>query len=365
MTRAALAGLLVLLAAVEAQGGDRAATYAGVNAALVEGHVLPRYARLAEGTDAFAVTAHGVCREGASSGLAALRERYHETMDAWMAVQHLRFGPIELFMRGQRLDFWPEARGRVGDAVRELLEAGDEGALAPERLRGASVAVQGLPAVEHLLYREGAPGPNGGLEARGCRLLAGIAENMREMAAGVAADWRGGEIAFAGVVASPGPDNAYFSSHKEATLAFFKSLHGGLRLIAEVKLRPVVGENIEAARPRLVESRPSARALRNIIVNLEALEALYAGERGPGLGALSRELGADPKLDPLMRKAFNMTLATARSIARPLAEAVTDPGTRPVAERLATQVQALEQIVRTRLAAALDLSVGFNALDGD
>jgi len=264
-------------------------------------------------------------------------------------------------MRSFRLYFWPEARGKVAEAVRELLASGDEGALAPERFREASVAVQGLPAVEHLLYGDGDVAAG---TAR-CRLLAAIAANMRDMAAGIVADWRGGDVAFARTVAAPGPDNPYFATHQDATLAFFKGFHGGLQLIADVKLKPVVGDTIETARPHLAESRPSGRALDNIAVNLAALEALYLGESGPGLSALVRDHGGDAQLDPLMRKAFRMTLETARGIEGPLAEAVSDPAKRPAVEKLTTQVLALKQIVKTRLAAALDLQVGFNALDGD
>jgi len=170
---------------------------------------------------------------------------------------------------------------------------------------------------------------------------------------------------FARTVAAPGPDNPYFATHQDATLAFFKSFHGGLQLIADVKLKPVVGDAIETARPNLAESRLSGRALDNIAVNLAALEALYLGESGPGLSALVRDHGGDAELDPLMRKAFRMTLETARGIEGPLGEAVNDPARRPAVEKLTTQVLALKQIVKTRLAAALDLQVGFNALDGD
>jgi len=361
--RFALAAFAVLFLAGPASAQDRVPeeAYARVNAALVENHVVPRYARLAAATAALSEAATAHCSGHNEAGLDAVRARYHDAMDAWMGVQHLRFGPVELFMRSFRLYFWPEARGKVAEAVRALLAPGDEGALSPERFREASVAVQGLPAVEHLLYGDGDMAAG---TAR-CRLLAAIAANMRDMAAGIVADWQGGDIAFARTVATPGPDNTYFATHQDATLAFFKSFHGGLQLIADVKLKPVVGDTIGAARPRLAESRLSGRALRNIAINLEALEALYLGEGGLGLSALVREYGADAALDPLMRKAFRMTLETARGIEGPLGEAVNDPARRPAVEKLTTQVLALKQIVKTRLAAALDLQVGFNALDGD
>ena len=73
----------------------------------------------------------------------------------------------------------------------------------------------------------------------------------------------------------------------------------------------------------------------------------------------------DAKIGPLLTKAFALTLETARGIGKPLPQAVVDPASRPRVEKLATQIQAMRQLVGTRLAAALNLSVGFNALDGD
>lgn len=358
--------LLACASAAPAQDKVPPQAYARVNAALVENHVLPRYERLAAAAAALADAAEDFCARPDSAGLMDMRGRFRDVMDAWMGVQHLRFGPAELFMRAYRLYFWPQARGKVGEAVRTLLEAGDVNALAPDRFRESSVAVQGLPAIEYLLYGEPERLMAGDKAAEfRCALLGVIAASTQSTAADIVRDWRGGDAAFAQATTEPRADSGYFGTHREATLAFFQSLHDGLQLIADVKLKPVVGESSEVARPRLAESRRSSRALRNIVLNLEALEALYTGGDRPGLSELVRKHGEDAKLDALMRKAFRMTVATAESIDRPLTEAVTDAARRPRVEKLLTQVRALKQIVRTRLAAALDLTVGFNALDGD
>lgn len=371
MIRKALPATLVALAslgAASAWSGEPIgeADYARVNAALVEGHVVPRYARLAAATGAFADAVDDVCAGAdAESGRAAARARFHDAMDAWMAVRHLRFGPIELFMRGPRFHFWPEAHGKVREALRVLAAQaeGDEAALLPPRFGQANVAVQGLLAAEALLYDEARLGLPTGAGTTGCRALRAVAGNLRGMAAGTAADWRSGDAAFARVVAQPGPENGYFQDHREATHAFFRSLHDGLQFVADAKLAPVVGDSLQAARPRLAESRSSGRSTRNVTVNLEALQALYLGEGGPGLGALAG--AADAALDRLLRKAFRLTLETARSVEGPLENAATDPAARPKAETLTTRVRALRQIVRDRLAPALGFPVGFNALDGD
>ncbi len=356
---------LILLNAAPVSGGERieSANYALVNAALVETHVLPRYTLLLATTEAFATAAKDLCANSGEAGRARARVRFHDAMEAWMGVQHLRFGPVELFMRADRFYFWPQAHGKVADAVNELISAGDKAALLPSRISRASTAVQGLLAAEVLLYGAEPLGTGSRTGAISCGLLEATALNMRSMAAGILAGWREGELPFARFLAEPGSQNPYFQDYRDATLSFFKSLHDSLQLIADAKLRPVVGDTIQAARPRMAESRLSGRSLRNVIDNLEALQALYRGEGGPGLGDLAKI--SDPKLDRLLRKAFRLTVATARSIDHPLEEAAVAPSLRPQAEKLTIQVRALRQIVKDRLAPALALSAGFNALDGD
>ena len=326
--------------------------------ALAETHAVPRYKRLATATDDFTTAAEAHCASTSDAGRAQARAAFHEAMNAWMGVQHLRFGPVESFNRAYRFYFWPQARAKVADAVAELVTTGEEDERLA-RIDRANVAVQGLLAAELLLYDERYLGG----DAKGCGLLSAVAANMRTMAAGILSEWRDGDDAFARLMTTPGPDNSHFEDHAAGTLAFFQGLHDSLQLIHDVNLKPVIGENAATVRPVLAESRLSGRSQRNIVVTLEALQALYLGEGSAGLGDLTAI--ADPKLDRLMRKAFRLTLATAQSIEGPVEIAAADPALRPPVEKLAKQVRALRQIVRDRLAPALGLAVGFNALDGD
>ena len=375
MGKPSMSNLRACLAAISAAAlwvGSAAAEglseqdYAQVNAAVVAQHVLPRYEALAEAAKALGTATEAHCAQSDGDGLEELRMQYQATMDAWMGIQHLQFGPVELFQRGYRLYFWPRGQGRIAGAVDELLAARDKSRFADDPFRKGSVATQGLPAMEQLLYSEARVfGASGEAQWR-CRLLTAISANLRDMTAEILADWQGGRVAFARSMAEPEPETGYFGSHKDGTLELFKSFYTGLQLIADARLSPVVGESIEKARPRMAETRLSERSLRNIVLSLEALQGLYLGENdGQGLGALVVQSGSDAKLDPLMRRAFEKTLETARGIAPPLAEAVTDPARRAQVETLRTQAMAMKQIVETRMATALGLGVGFNALDGD
>lgn len=337
--------------------------FARVNSALANQHILPRYAQLSQKTGSFAQAVQAYCTDQDDAGRVRLRAQYREVLRAWMSIQHVRFGPVELFMRGYRFYFWPQARGKVHDAVDSIILAGNETALLPSRISQSNVAVQGLLAAEILLHdaRYLVPGSQAG--AMGCRLLEAVALNLSQMSADILSEWQEGATPFVRVLAEPGPENAYFREHRDGTLVFFQSLHDSLQYIAEVKLGPVIGDSFQTARPHLAETRLSRSSLDNVIGNLEAVQALYNGEGDVGLSHLTQAV--DIKLDQLLRKAFRMTLVTARSLDRPLEEVATDPAQRATLEKLLLQVRALRQITRDRLAPALALPVGFNAFDGD
>ncbi|MCY3980853.1 MAG: imelysin family protein [Alphaproteobacteria bacterium] len=354
-----LAALLAL--AAPAAAGPSAEAFASVNAALAENHIRPRYERLSAAAEEFEAAVEPLCARPDSSTLSGAEAGFQSLMDAWMSAEHLRFGPAESFMRMHRFHFWPEAQGKVGKAIAKRLAA--EGAASTAPFRDASAAVQGLLAAEFLLYDQNASDPAPAPAPAQCSLLSTIAGNMRGMATGMASDWWSGADPFIARLASPGPENPYFESHGEAALAFLKSLHDGLQRIVDLKIAPVIGKDAGKVRPNLAESRLTGRSLWNIVLNLEALQELYTGGAGPGLAALLPK--SEHKLERLLRKGFRATLATAESIEGPLESAAADPAQRKTVEKLRVQAQALRQIVRDRLAKALDLPLGFNALDGD
>jgi predicted lipoprotein len=364
-----LLGLCILGAVSITQAADLdEAIYRRLNAALVEHHVITRYERLAAAADRLAAAARAFCAGPGASGLGDLRAAHNEGLDTWQGIQHVRFGPIELFMRASRFAFWPDPRNTTGWQLSEVITGGQADAITAEAFAKGSVAVQGFPALERLLFDEGAGDPllAGDPEAAfRCELAMAIGDNMASMAADIVREWKGGDLAYAKLMANPGASNPYYRDHREATVDLFQSLQGGLEMLSDLKLAPPLGESAEGARPHLAESWRSGRSLENIRLNLEAAQALYGGEGGYGMDDVVREAAGDAELADLLDRAFAQTLATARSVEGPLRTAVADPARRPAVERLALEARALKQIVNERLASALGIPIGFNAMDGD
>lgn len=341
------------------------ADYARVNAAIAEGHVIPRYERFAAAAASFEQSARSFCAAAAPRKPDSARAAFNAAMDAWMAVEHVRMGPIGAENRRYRIEFWPDRNGLTAKHLRRLLATPDDSLATPERLASARVSIQGFPAAEFLLFDpeavavlESAAG-----SAHACLLLTAITGNLAHMARRLDAEWREGARPFLDEIRSPGGERAIFESHKDVTAELVESLHFTLQGLANIKVARPLGDNAAAARPRRSESWRSRRSMRNVVVNLEALQALYEGEAGPGLKDLMGE--SEAKLAKLLSKAFRQTIATARSVDVPFSEAITDPAARKTLERLSLQLRALSQLVGDRLPPALGTPLGFNEKDGD
>ena len=76
-------------------------------------------------------------------------------------------------------------------------------------------------------------------------------------------------------------------------------------------------------------------------------------------------VAGDRDLDQALRDRLKAALAAAEAIRPPLSSALGDAEERGKVERLLAEVRALQGLATQRLAAALDLPVGFNAFDGD
>src|SRR3546814_15924402 len=83
---------------------------------------MPRYAAFAQATAALEGALAAACGDGRPTPEEA-GAAYHNAMDAWTAVQHLRFGPSLLFLRYDRIEFWPDKRGVVRRHLSQLFRS--------------------------------------------------------------------------------------------------------------------------------------------------------------------------------------------------------------------------------------------------
>ncbi|EKV29480.1 hypothetical protein C882_0302 [Caenispirillum salinarum AK4] len=323
-------------------------------------HIQPRHAALHQSADRLHEAAATLCAGPATADLEAVRAAYHDAMDAWAGVQHVTYGPIENFNRRFRLQFWPDPRNVVERELGALLREQPTDILAENGLTFASVAIQGLPMVERLTFGAEADALADGTDdgAYRCRLLEAVTANVAAIAENLETNWRETDDPWPAAFRDPAAADLVADDADLAGIVL-TGLTTQLQSIRDQRLLPVMGDSAEDADPAKAESGLSGRSLRGIAASVEAMADGFDLMFAPALA------NAEPELADLMGRAFTQTRATAQGIDGPLGEAVTDPARRAEVEKLATQVRALQQLLATRVASALGLSLGFNSLDGD
>ena len=351
MKHLAAAGLLSLLACAAAAQPNT--NWTEVNLAVTDAHVIPSYQAFAAGADELNSAAAGICSNLNTGSLAALQTSFHHAMDGWQGVQHIQFGPITYFNWNFRIQYWPDDSGTGARQLNALIAAQDPAVLEDAAFDRQSVGVQGFQALESLLFADTSLADLQADPYR-CQVVQTIAANIAEIATGVATRWTD---EFRATVASA-DDRGFFESSEDATIDYLKALVEPVRTIQQNKLEAVLGDTPAAARERRAESWRSQRTLRNIKLNVAALQQEFSASE-PALGSVFQE--ADfAMVDAAFAKLRDSLDAQPDSLAEALAAADGHAQLLEVVANFDALFEALEASLKNT-----DLYLGFNSLDGD
>lgn len=273
--------------------------------------------------------------------LDALRAAYNEAADAWAAIEHVKFGPIYKEQRAERIAFWPDPRNATERGLGTLLGAPDESGLAPDVFSKTSVAVQGLPAIERLLYRE--EGNPTELDERRCAIGKAIAANLAGIGHALHTEWIAPETGQLAILEAGAKSPEGAAVDKAAATQMLTDLATLFMIVADRKVAPLFGVKGKPPQPKAAEAWRSGRSRRNININLDAAEAT-----AKSLAPFAAEESA-----ALVKRIDDAKIALAQNEGNP-------PGFAAFAGVKVAQYVAIQQ-----LPDALDVPLGFNSLDGD
>jgi len=357
MRSVALAAVLLSASFASAQGEvDHAAI---ARHALTE-TIRPGYADLAAKSEVLQDKTEALCRAPSKAALQATKDAFAATVESWSRVEIFRFGPMNHEHRYERLFFWPDPRGIGLRQVRRALLTKDDAVTSPETLRKKSVALQGLPAFEFLLYGKGADALSAGdAGAFRCRFAVSIAANVADIAHAVKQDWREG-APFTKDYLSPGPNDPLYRAPKDVTLELFKAFSGGIELVRDQKLGKPLGESAETARPRLAAFWRSGLTFPNMAGNVEAVRALFAKS-----GFADIVASQSPGVEDSVLFDLNHAIEVLGTMNMPIGEAVREPAPRGKLTALRIALKSARDTASGLIASGAGLSFGFNAMDGD
>ena len=326
--------------------------------------VLPRYTALSAELDTLATAVSALCAKPNQKSLDRTRQSFRKTVYAWGQVELISFGPIAEQNRYERIFFWPDRKGIGRRQVRRLLRSKDPSALIRERLAKKSVAVQGLTAMELLFYGKAADQvedakPN----SYRCRYARTIVENLAAIITDVRRSW-GDDGDFARQWHSPGPNNPVYLEARETTHEVVKAFGQSLEILRDRRIAPAIGmgPTRRAKRPVLWRSKLTLTLLRANVVAARDLLDEAGIERAYKDHHESPEKAASD-FDSI-KTDFRFLIENIDDLARD-----DDPFARDDIRRrliaIGFPLKSIREHTVALLSIAADLSLGFNASDGD
>lgn len=342
------------------------ANYSAAVAATATGAIIPSYQAFGAAVDGLRGSLDALCQAPEGATLQQAQERFAATATAWAGVQYVSFGPVAEHQRAFRIEYWPDKRNVVGRQLADVLSKRDEAALEPERFATTTVGVQGLPALERLLFGEDAlaklqPGEEGA-QFR-CRLFDAIGANLKAMADDTVAGWTDGDSSFLARIEHPSDEDEAVPDGRTIAGRLLNDLLTATIAMRDMKLLAPLGSSLEKAKPPMAEYRRSGQSIAVLEANLEGWRAMFGAD-----GGLAELLAAQPDGEPVagqVSAAADEASKALAQITRPLDEAVADPEQRKQVEAFAAKLVILRDLLAGPVTATLNLPIGFNALDGD
>lgn len=354
--RAAAIGLLLCLT-----GAANAAEIdvKAVVAKSIGDFVRPGYSRFRDTTASLGQAVNSLCKTPSYASLGAARDAFSATVDSWSSIEIIRFGPVTEKNRLERILFWPDRKSIGLKQVQAVLADKDPTATDATQFAGKSVAMQGLGALEFVLYGTGAEELSGEAGTFRCAYGLAISKNLETISGELATEWAD-PAGFSQKWREFGPQNPLYRDGSEALAELLEVFINGLELIRDQRLGGFLGADEKADKPRQAVFWRSGKTADVLAANMEGLKALLdASGIAPALPETARWIGQSADFE------FNNAITAAKAARGPVAEVLADPAKRGKLAYFGMVTSSLSEIFGTRLTAELGLTAGFSSLDGD
>ncbi|WP_052285937.1 imelysin family protein [Azorhizobium caulinodans] len=324
---------------------------------LIEGWLLPRYDTLREATEAQKAAWEAFVAKPDVGAIPGLKSAFAKAADAWTAVEFITLGPASQNLRPDRFNFFPDRRNAISRAMGEIISDADAGRVAPDRLAQSSAGAQGFPALERLLFEDGAADAllKGDEAVRRRAYGLGIAQNLATMAGEIRTAWGSRTEGVLGAIVSGKGDTTLFPDLGALPGMFLTDLAMAYQRTTDIKILPVLGPNPENAKPLLADGWRAGRSGQVVKVMITSANSL--------LQEVAKQLPSRPQY-VVNRAATAADKAAADFPADLSAAAQTAAGEQKVQAEVKV-FKAAQLTVYRPIASYFGISLGFNALDGD
>ena len=322
-------------------------------------YVLPGYTAFHTASAAMRADMSALCDAPAPERLATAQGDFLALVSAWSAVELIRFGPVVQDNRLERILFWPDRKGIGLKQVQAAIAQKDPTATDPAMLSGKSVAMQGLGALEFVLFGTGYEALREAGENYRCAYGRAIAGNLEQIAAAILAGWQAPD-GIARAWANPAADNPLYRTDQEAMTEMLDVFVHGLEMVRDVRIGAFLGESADDDKPKQAIFWRSGGTAVSIAGDLSGAKDLFDAVD------FTQLLPAD---SAWMAQSIGFEFANAdralSGLSGPPAEFLADPDKREKLVYVRLVTSSLSELFGSRLAPALGLTAGFSSLDGD
>ena len=326
---------------------------------IVEEVIRPGHASFSAAASQQTASIEALCAAPSADGLALARGDFKTLVVAWSGIEPYRFGPARKDNLFEKIFYWPDRKGRGLRQVRRVITNADSSASAAESLAGKSVALQGLGALEYVLFDATSdtllePG------SYRCTYGQAIAATLVTKADRLTAAWADPD-GFSATLQETGPDTDY-RSHKEVLQDFLRIVREQLGFVGDLKLGSALGSEQAKAKPKRAPFWRSGMTVASLEANLATVRALLDNR----INLLI------PEEHARFAQSVGFELGQAERVLTQLAETDADwislvetPETYGQLTYLRLPINGAAQVIANSYAPALGLTLGFNSLDGD
>jgi uncharacterized protein len=326
----------------------------------IDGYIRPAFGQFAEETGSLHLNVSALCDAPSADALTAARNQFKSAVTAFSRIEFIRLGPLGEGDRLERLLFWPDRKGIALRQVEKALQDKDPTAATAETLRGKSVAMQGLGALEFLLFGTYSDTLATNGEYR-CNFAESAATLIGNLASELTADWHStSPMSVESRLLDPKSEYIDFRTSTEVLEKLAATLVHGTETIRDQRLKPILGESDDKPKPRSALFWRSGMTVPALAANFAGLHEFFVAARfREAMGAENEWVANGAEFE------FANAARAAAVITDPMEQAVTDPKQLQGLEYMVVLTGSLDVLLGQNLAAALGLSVGFSTLDGD
>jgi predicted lipoprotein len=329
---------------------------------VIHNYIRPNFHAFNQAGETLQARAEALCAAPSPEALEASREAFRDFLLAYARVEFVTAGPLGVGDRVLRLLLWPDPKGIVLKQIQTTIAKKDETATDPKTLYDKSVGLQGLMALEFVLFGTGADDLASAKGDYRCRYGLAVTSLISGLAKTIDAEWQEeGEAGAAGQMTDPKPDAENYRTLTEVMEKLAATLVHGTDAIRDTRLTPVLGAEGDKPRPKAGIFWRSNMTMPMLAAEFASLSDFFDGARlRDGLQIKDDWIadGAEYEFDNAAKTLASLDDDTWEEI-------VASESGREALGHLIIVTGSLDKILGDNLARAFGLAIGFSALDKD